>query len=329
MKKNVLLIEPTIRSIGVEILKEYFNVFVAPDGSETTLIKYMNENKISAVITRVESISNNVIENCPSLEIIGQHGVGVDNIDVSSATKNGVIVINVPNANGMSVAEHTIMFILSLSRRLIKLDTKVRAGEWACRETNIPMEINAKVLFILGLGKIGQEVARKAKAFNMKLIGYDPFVSKEDMELFGVEKVKDLPTGLKQADFITIHIPLTKDTRHLISKDEINYMKQTACIMNLGRGPVVDETALYNALAENRISGAALDVLEKEPPDDNNPLLQLDNVILTPHVGGDTVEAKDRCSKTLALEVKKVLEGVLPAGIVNPKVLGIARIFKK
>lgn len=321
-----MLIEPTIRPVGVEILKQNFTTIYAPNDQEETLIKYINENNIHGLITRVEKISRRIIENAPSLAVIGQHGVGVDNIDVQACTENGVIVLNVPDANFMSVAEHTFMFILALSRNLPVSDKKVRKGEWNYRERFLPNEINGKTLFVIGLGRIGREVVQKAKAFNMKVIGYDPYISREEMNLYGVQKIEDIGDGLAISDFICIHAPLTKETKHLISEEELNCMKSSAFLINLSRGALIDERALYKALIDNKISGAALDVLEKEPPDKNNPLLKLENVIFTPHFGGDTEESKDRCSKTLAHEVCKILRGKLSANIVNLEVLANTKL---
>lgn len=324
--KNILLIEPTIRPIGIEILRQNFNIVYAPDGREETLIKYINENNIHGLITRVEKISRRIIENTSSLLVIGQHGVGVDNINVNACTENGIIVLNVPDANFMSVAEHTFMFILALSRNLPISDKKVREGSWDYRERFLPSEINGKTLFVLGLGRIGREVTLKAKAFNMKVIGYDPYVSREEMDLCGAQKIENFRDGLAIADFVCIHVPLTKDTKYMISEEELNCMKRSAFLINLSRGALIDEKALYTALIDKKIAGAALDVLKKEPPDKDNPLLKLENVIFTPHFGGDTEEAKDRCSKTLAFEVSKTLKGKLPTRIVNMEVLSNAKL---
>lgn len=326
MEKTVLLINPTIQPVGVEMLKKECRVVMAPDGNEDTIIQFINQNRAEAVITRVEKITRRIIENCPSLLVVGQHGVGLDNIDVAAATEYGVFVLNVPAANYMSVAEHTIMFILALSRRLLVCDSKVRNHEWEYRNVFYPMEINGKTLLILGLGRIGQEVARKAKAFNMRILGYDPFVSPEDMALAGVQKVEDIAACVPEVDFISIHVPLIPATKGLISADILKRMKETAYIINVGRGPVVDQKALYSALKNKTIAGAGLDVLEQEPPQTGEPILELENVILTPHFAGDTRESKYRCSLTAVAEVIKVLQGKGSANIVNPKVLAASRL---
>ena len=328
MKKTVVLIEPTIRPVGVEYLKNNFDVVLAPNGVEETLIGTIRSSEASAVIVRVEHITRNIIEQCPTLEVVGMHGVGLDTIDVQAATEHGVMVLNAPFSNYVSVAEHAIMKILALSRKLRISDNKVRSGEWSYREVFYPMEINAKTLLIVGMGKIGQELAKKAKAFNMNILGFDPFVSASDMKLYGVTKVDDVDSALPLCDFISLHAPLTKGTHHMFSTQQFELMKQTAYIVNLGRGPLIDQAALYEAIKNNKIAGAGLDVLEQEPPNPNDPLLTLENVIFTPHFGGDTLEAKDRCSESITLEVGKVLRGNMPASLVNPKVLANARAFK-
>jgi D-3-phosphoglycerate dehydrogenase len=322
----VVLVNPTIQPVGVELLKQECRTVLAPDGAEETLIQHINQNRADGIVTRVERITQHILESCPSLAVVGQHGVGVDNIDVAVATQHGVLVLNVPSANYMSVAEHTILAILALSRKLLVSDAKTRQGQWEYRNQFYPMEINGKTLLIVGLGRIGQEVARKAKAFNLRLFGYDPFVSPEDMALLGVQKADDLATCVPEADFMSIHVPLTSATRHMVNRDLLAKMKSTAYLINVGRGPVVDQKALYDALTQGIIAGAALDVLTEEPPERNDPLLKLDNVIFTPHFAGDTKEAKHRCSLTLATEVIKVLNGGSSANVVNPKALAGARI---
>ena len=326
MKRMVVLVNPTIQPVGVELLKQACRTVLAPDGAEETIIQHINENRADGIVTRVERITQRILESCPSLAVVGQHGVGVDNIDVAAATQHGVLVLNVPSANYMSVAEHTILAILALSRKLLVSDAKTRQGQWEYRNQFYPMEINGKTLLIVGLGRIGQEVARKAKAFNLRLFGYDPFVSPEDMALLGVQKADDVATCVPEVDFMSIHVPLTPTTRHMVNRDLLAKMKSTAYLINVGRGPVVDQKALYDALTQGIIAGAALDVLAEEPPECNDPLLKLDNVIFTPHFAGDTKEAKHRCSLTLATEVIKVLKGGSSANVVNPKALAGARI---
>ncbi|MDQ0272698.1 hydroxyacid dehydrogenase [Cytobacillus purgationiresistens] len=328
MTKTILLIEPTIRPIGVEYLTTNYNVVLAPNGSEETIIEYINKFNVHALIVRTEKVTKRILDNCPTLEVIGMHGVGLDNIDVASATENGVMVLNAPFSNYTSVAEHSIMSILALSRNLPLIDKKVRNGEWNYRDMFYPMEINAKNLLIVGMGKIGQELTKKAKAFNLNVFGFDPFLSESEMKLHGVLKVEKLEEYLPKCDFISLHAPLTKSTYHMFSSKQFELMRNTAFIINLGRGSLINEEALLDALVSKKIGGAALDVLEEEPPNRDNPLFKLDNVILSPHFGGDTLEAKDRCSESISKEVCKVLSGEISKNLVNNQVLGNARARK-
>ncbi|MGI5962367.1 MAG: hydroxyacid dehydrogenase [Lawsonibacter sp.] len=321
MKPKVLLIQPTIQPVGVDILKEHCEVFMAPDGNPDTLIQCIREHQCQGVVTRVEQITREVIQSCPSLKVIGQHGVGLDNIDVQAATDHGVMVLNVPDANYVSVAEHAMMFVLALSRDLRAADQAVRAGNWKFRETNIPNEVAGKTLVIVGLGTIGRDVAKKALSFDMRVVAFDAYVSAERMQQLGVEKAETLEEALKQADFISIHAPLTPETRGMFSTPQFQMMKPTACLINLGRGPVVDQAALVDALTKHEIAAAALDVFEQEPPQANDPLFALSNLIVTPHFGGDTIDAKRRCSQKLAQTMVQALEGEKPYNFFNRKAL--------
>ncbi len=322
MTKTVVLIEPTIILDGVAFLKARHHVVLAPDGSEETLISCIQENQANAIIPRVESITRRIIEACPSLEVIGQPGVGVDNIDVAACTENGIPVVHAPYGNAGSVAEHTLMFVLALSRNLVTWDIRVRQDKWHLRDSFLPFEIRDKTLFIIGLGRSGWEVARLAQAFQMRVLGLgsQSFV---DMKAEGVEKVENLATGLAEADYVSLHVPLNDKTFHMISYNEIACMKKSAFLINVSRGSVVDPAALYEALGSHSIAGAALDVMDQEPPGTDHPLLCLKNILFTPHLAGDTREAKFRCVMTVVREVNKVLNSLKPQYIVNQEVLPI------
>jgi D-3-phosphoglycerate dehydrogenase len=289
MKHRVLLIEPTIQPVGVDLIKENCETFMAPDGKEETLIRCINENQIEGMVTRVETITRKIFESCPTLKIVAQHGVGVDNIDVAAATDHGVKVLNIPDGNYTSVAEHVMMFVLASSRTLLQADYAVRHGNWKFRETNIPHAVAEKTLLIVGLGRIGRTVAKMAAAFDMNVMAYDPFIPADKMAELGIKKAQTLDDGLKAADYVTIQLHLTPETRGMMSTEQFKIMKKSAVLLNLSRGPVVDQSALYEALKNHEIAGAALDVLASEPPAADEPLLTLDNVIFTPHFGGDTL----------------------------------------
>jgi D-3-phosphoglycerate dehydrogenase len=309
---TVVLIEPTIHQAGVALLRQQCHVVMAPNGKESTLIRAINENHAEGLLPRVEPITRKVIEECPSLKVIGEPGVGLDNIDVQAASEHGIMVLNVPDGNYTTVSEHAILFVLACAQNLIRADKNVREGNWSYRDTNLPSDVRGKTLLIVGFGRIGKSVAKKAMALEMNILAYDEYVSAEKVEEAGAKKVYTLEEGLKDADFVTIHVPLTPQTRGMFSTAQFSCMKESAYICNLGRGPVVDEPALYQALSDKKIAGAALDVLDPEPPLKDNPLFQLDNVIFTPHTGGDTKEARERLATKAAAAMIAALNGEKP-----------------
>ena len=226
MKHRVLLIEPTIQPVGVDLIKENCETFMAPDGKEETLIRCINENQIEGMVTRVETITRKIFESCPTLKIVAQHGVGVDNIDVAAATDHGVKVLNIPDGNYTSVAEHVMMFVLASSRTLLQADYAVRHGNWKFRETNIPHAVAEKTLLIVGLGRIGRTVAKMAAAFDMNVMAYDPFIPADKMAELGIKKAQTLDDGLKAADYVTIQLHLTPETRGMMSTEQFKIMKK-------------------------------------------------------------------------------------------------------
>lgn len=326
---KVLLFEPTIDRCGVEALAARAEILMAPEGSEETIARYLSSSDVAGVIVRGEKITRRTIEKSGGLRVIGTPGVGVDGIDVRATSERGIFVVNAPLGNYVSVAEHVIMLLLAVSKRLCEADAAVRKDEYKFRERLYPLEVNGKVFFALGLGRVGSEVAKKCRlGFNMKALSYDPFVSEKEMSAIGVEKV-ELEYGLRNSDFICVHLPLTKSTQHLIGEKEISYMKPSAILVNVSRGGVIDQKALANALREGRIRGAGLDVLDSEPPLHGDPVLELPNVILSPHVAGNTCEAWERCSLTIANEVLAVIEGRLPTFLVNPEMLAPSQMVRK
>ena len=260
-------------------------------------------------------VTAEAINNAENLIVIGRAGIGVDNIDVKAATRNGIKVVNSPTGATISVAELTIGHMISLARRLPKADRTTRAGEWAKKKLK-GVELNGKILGLIGCGNIGRVVAKYARALNMSVIGYDPYISKEKLEEEGIEKVESVGEVMERADFISIHVPHTPETHHLINEEMLSKMKTSAYIINCARGGVVDEKALYNALKENKIAGAALDVYEEEPAKDN-PLFELDNAVFTPHIGASTKEGQIRAGTICAEQILKVLEGKEPDFWVN------------
>ncbi|RLD17253.1 MAG: phosphoglycerate dehydrogenase [Caldiserica bacterium] len=297
---NVLVLDNIKEETVKDILKDGFNLDFKGKLKEDELISVVG-NYDAILLRSGTKITKPVLEKAKRLKIIGRAGVGVDNIDVEEATRNGIIVMNVPTGNTISACEHTFALILSLLRKIPQADKSMREGRWD-RKSFIGQELYGKTIGIIGLGRIGREVAKRAIGFGMKVIGYDPFVSKEYLEKIGVEIV-ELKKLLENADIITLHVSLTEDTRHLINKETLSLMKKDAVIINVSRGPVVSEKDLFKFLKEGRIKGAALDVYEKEPPEEL-PFKELENVILTPHLGASTIEAQERVSSEVAKQLR-------------------------
>ncbi len=318
---KVLLIEPTIRPPGVRLLRDAVEVGFAPDGREETLIRHLATGEFSAVITRAEKMTRSVIEAARNLKVIGQQGVGVDNIDLNAATQSGVMVLNAPTANTVSVAEHTVMLILALFRRTIEADQAVRRGDYKERDQYLPSELNGKTVFVVGFGRSGRETARRLRlGFNMRVLVYQRGPSAEKILAEGAEPVP-LEEGFANADVVTLHIPHVPATTHFVSKALLNLMKPTAYLINTARGPVVDKAAVVDALKNGHIAGAGFDVFDPEPPAKDDPLTQLPNVIVSPHLAGDAIEARDRLSELIASQVLSAIGGNLPEHIVNREVV--------
>jgi D-3-phosphoglycerate dehydrogenase len=270
-----------------------------------------------AVLVRLCRIDEKLLNIAQKLKVISVHGAGVDNININIAAKRGVIITNTPMANVVSVAEFTIGLILCLARKIPTIYNAVRDRGWEIATTiELGNQIYGKTLGIIGCGKIGSLVAKRAKGLGMNVIVFDPYIPDQKARKMGIN-LTDLETLLKSSDFVTIHVPLTSETRHMIGEKELNKFKKEAFLINVSRGGVVDEMALYKALKEKRIAGAALDVMEMEPPDPNNPLLSLDNIIITPHIAGSTKESIIEMAKTAAEDIVRVLNGRPPKFPVN------------
>ncbi|CAM3343294.1 phosphoglycerate dehydrogenase [Hydrogenibacillus schlegelii] len=263
--------------------------------------------RADALLVRSQTkVTRELIADMPKLKVIGRAGVGVDNIDLDAATERGVIVLNAPYGNMIAAAEHTLAMMLALARHIPRAHQSLVAGRWD-RKAFLGFELAGKTLGIVGLGRIGQEVAKRAKAFEMRVIAYDPYLTEERARALAVEKVS-FETLLAEADIITLHTPLTDETRNLIDAAAIARMKDGVRIVNCARGGLIDERALYDALVSGKVAGAALDVFAEEPPA-GNPLLDLPNVVVTPHLGASTVEAQELVARDVAQEVLNVLRG--------------------
>ncbi len=285
---NILAVDG-IAAEGIEILKKNFNVEVHDKISAEELINIIP--KFDALIVRSASkVTAEVLDAAKNLKIIGRAGVGVDNIDVKAATERGIIVINSPDGNTIAATEHTFAMMLAVSRNIPQANKTIHEGGWD-RKKFVGVELRNKILGVIGLGRIGAGVAKRAQAFEMSVVAYDPFVSEERAESLGV-KLVELEELFKTADFITVHMPLTKKTENMIALDQMKMMKPTVRLINCARGGIINEADLATALQEKIIAGAAIDVFTTEPIDKNSPLIHLPNIILTPHLGASTIEAQ-------------------------------------
>ena len=277
-----------------------------------------------ALIVQWATINRKVIEAMTRCKVISRYGIGVDMVDLQAAGEHGIVVANVPDFCMEEVSDSTICFIFDLNRRTFILDRYVRGGGWGSTRPIPywpPPRMSGQTLGIVGLGNIGRVVARKAGCLGLKLLGYDPYIKPEQAAELGVELVA-LDDLLHLSDYVTLHCPLVAETRGLIGAAQLALMKPTACLINMARGPVVVQSAIYDALVNHTITAAALDVLEQEPPDPNDPLLQLDNVIVTPHASSGSVEAAAQLRHDTAQNVVEMLSGRLPRSIMNRKALG-------
>lgn len=301
-RPRILITEP-IDPAGIAGFKEYAEVTLAFDADRAELLNLVGD--YDALVVRVKhQIDREVIDRGTRLKVIAMNGIGLNHIDVNYASEKGIAVLNVPDASNDSVAELTIGLMLNLARHITPAFASVREGEWN-KHAFIGHELHGKTLGIVALGKIGSRVARIAQAMGMQVIAYDPFLTPEAAAALKVELVS-LQELLSRADVVSIHAPLTKETYHLIGARELAQMKKGAFLVNAGRGGIVDEEALYNALASGHLGGFAGDVMEVEPPG-KNKLFDLPNVVVTPHIGGSTYEAQRRIGLRLVEEIKKII----------------------
>jgi len=262
------------------------------------------------------------MDRAKKLKIVSNYAVGYDNIDLEEATKRGIMVTNTPGVLTETTADLTFALLMATARRIVEGDKFVRAGKW---KTWGPMlllgqDIYGATLGLIGLGRIGYAVAKRAKGFDMKVMYYDQVRNEKAEQELGLEFVT-LEKLLKESDFVSIHVPLTPQTRHLINEKTLSLMKKNAILINTARGPIVDEKALYEALVNNRIAGAGLDVMDPEPPSMDNPLLRLDNVVLLPHIGSASVATRTKMAIMAAENLVAGLKGEIPPNLVNKDVL--------
>ena len=300
-----------------EILREINPEFVVSScTTEDDVISIARD--ADAIINEFAPITRRVIEALGKCKIIARYGTGVDNVDIEAATEHGIIVANVPDYCFDEVSTQAMALILACARKIVLLDHMVRVKrKWDFDVAKPLFRTQGKTLGLFGGGRIAQAVAKKASGFDFKIIAYDPYLKKA----FSQVKLVDFPTLLSTSDYISIHAPLTNETRHAFGEDQFRRMKETAYLINTARGGIVDEKALYKALKEGWIAGVGFDVMEKEPPNWSNPLLELDNVIITRHTAYYSQESFFELKTKVAEAVLAVLTGRLPRTFVNPKVI--------
>ena len=269
-----------------------------------------------ALIVQWAQINRTVIEALRRCQVISRYGIGVDMIDLEAAAEHGIPVCNVPDYCIEEVSTHTIAFVLALNRHIVQHYAHVVWGRWAGPPGGAPARLTGQVLGVLGLGKIGSAVARKATALALRVLAHDPYLKPEQARQLGVELVS-LDDLLRQADYLSIHCPLTKETRHLIGSAQLALMKPSAYLINMARGPIVDQASLYQALVNGVIAGAAMDVLEQEPPAPDDPLLKLPNVLITPHTSSWSAASVVQLRRDVVGNVVQVLRGQPPRSMVN------------
>lgn len=299
-----VLVSDNISTKGVEILKNAgFQVDVKVGLSHEELKSTISDYH-ALVIRSATKVTSDILENAHNLKVIGRAGSGLDNVDKIAATKQGIVVMNTPGGNTITTAEHTIAMLFSVARKIPQANASMAAGKWE-KKKFMGVELFNKTLGILGLGRIGSEVARRCQGLGMNVIAFDPFLSDEKAEEMGVEKV-ELTELFKRSDFITVHTPLTAETKNIINKNTLNLMKDGIYIINCARGGIVNEKDLLDGLNSGKVAGAAIDVFEKEPPA-NNPLVGHEKVVCTPHLGASTKEAQENVAVAVAEQIRDYL----------------------
>ena len=308
-----VLIADRIDKEGIEFLRQHVDVTVEP-GLNPEDLKAKIGDYDALVVRSQTKVGAEIIERGEKLKVIGRAGVGTDNIDVDAATRKGIVVVNAPTANTVSAAEHTIALMLALARNVPEANNQLKSGKWQ-REKLIGVELRNKTLGIIGLGNVGSEVAKRAQAFEMHVIAYDPFVSTDFARNIKVD-LAPLEQVLTEADFLSLHVPLTATTTQLIGAEELAKVKPTARIINCARGGLVDEKEVVKAVEEGRLAGAAFDVFESEPLTESS-LFQNEKIIITPHLGASTTEAQAQAAQDIAEQVLTVLKGQFSRYAVN------------
>ena len=313
-----VLITDKMAEEAIQVLKDAGHEVTHDEMNGDTLLKEIPKYDALMVRSRTKAITDVVKAGAGgNLKVIGRAGVGVDNIDIETAAKNSIKVVNSPTGSTQSVAELAFAHMLALARFIPKADSSMKTKEWIKKQLR-GFELNGKTLGLIGSGHIAQHAAKIGNGFGMNVLVYSPHCTDEKAKKMGATRV-DLDNLLKKSDFVSLHIPHTKDSHYIINEKTLDLMKPSAFLINCARGEVVDENALYNALKDGKIAGASVDVFETEPAEKDNKLLTLDNIILTPHIGANTKEAQIRAGTICAEQMNKVLNGEEPDFWVNKK----------
>ena len=332
MSKPKVYITRDIPERGLNLIKKHFDAEMWPDYAPPPKNVIIDKAKnVDAIVSLLsDKIDAEVFDVAPKLRIVSQIAVGFDNINIPEATKRGIYVTNTPEVLTDTTADFAWALLMALARRVVEADKYVHAGQWkvAWHPSMLQgRDVYGATIGIVGAGRIGYAVAKRAKGFDMKILFYDVIPRPEMEKDLGAKKV-DLDTLFKESDFVSIHVPLMKETHHLVNAERLKLMKKTAFLINNSRGPVVDEKALYEALKTGRISGAGLDVFEQEPTSMDNPLLKLDNVVVAPHISSASYETRSRMSEMVAENLIAFFEGKKPPNLVNPDVLKVRPLSK-
>jgi glyoxylate reductase len=332
MPKPKVYVTREIPERGLKIIKEHFDAEVwpqyTPPPKKVIIQKARDVDALASLLS--DKIDAEVFDAAPKLKIVAQLAVGFDNIDVKEATKRGTYVTNTPGVLTETTADFAWTLLMAVARRVVEADKYVRNGQWKVGWHPSMLsgrDVYGATIGIVGAGRIGSAVAKRAKGFNMKTLYYDVIPRPELEKELGAKRV-DLDTLLKESDFVSVHVPLMKQTYHLINEERLKLMKKTAYLINNSRGPVVDEKALYKALKGGGIAGAALDVFGREPTPVDNPLLTLDNVVVAPHISSASHETRSRMAEMVAENLIAFFEGRKPPNLVNPEVLKIRPLSK-
>jgi D-3-phosphoglycerate dehydrogenase len=318
---RVLVLEPVAQA-GLEVLSAHHETDFRPGLPRDQLLALLAEGGYDALVVRSQTRvdAELLAAAAPRLSVVGVASVGVDRIDVAAATRAGVMVVNAPTGNTIAAAEHTLALMLALLRHIPTADASLRSGAWE-RGRFTGNELRGKTLGIIGLGKIGRQVARRALAFEMRVLAYDPYLTTEQISEHGARQV-GVAELLHRSDVVSVHVALTDQTRGMVGRAQLEAMKPGAVLLNVARGGIVDEAALADALRSGRLAGAAVDVYAAEPMSPDNPLRDAPNTVLTPHLGASTAEAQDRVAVEMAEQVVSALAGITPPYAVNAPAVG-------